>query len=296
MKHIILGTGYVSQGYQRALAHLGHKPIVVSRHILDYIDPILLHLFLEDEKPDYVINCAGYTGETVDDCEKNKDQCYHGNVTFPVNVAKVTGKLGIPLLHMSSGCIFDGPGRFTETSDPGPQMSLPNFYAQCKYEAEEDVPRFNRKSFLFRIRMPFSHWHHPRNWLDKLMKYDRILDGLNSVTWLDEFCMRSLALVSKSDPGIYHAVQPLPLKTSWVARQLRDNGLKDDFTIYDPDEFLKHHVKRSAAELSPHKFEEAVGASSTDAARAIKWCISQMLAEEKSGVRQHERRGNEVST
>lgn len=269
MNNVILGSGFVSQGYQLALGHLGYKPIVLSRAHADYTDPAVLRPILEEQKANIVINAAGYTGVTVDSCEIHKAECFKANVTLPFDVATICCDLKVPLIHISSGCIFHGAGPFIETDPPNPQ----SYYAECKVLAEEHMSELEMSRWDFRIRMPFAHQASPRNWITKLMAYPQILDGLNSVTWRDEFCMRSWQIAAKAAPGVYHAVQPSPVTTLAVAQLLERSGKRGLVSLLDEDAFYKNHVKRSAAVLDCSKFERAYGAKSNTAMSGITWCI-----------------------
>ena len=279
MNVAVLGTGYVASAYLRALHFLGHHPLVLSRAWLDYIDQDVLHFCLEAYKPDMVINAAGYTGRTVDDCQVNKEECYQANVVLPRQLASICAGLGVTLMHVSSGCIFDGHGPFKEDDKPN---FLQNFYQQCKFSAEQDIVSSKVRSFIFRIRMPFGHYHHERNWLDKLCGHRHVLAGLNSVTMVGSFAMRSFQLASggMGPPGVYHCAESKPVRTEEVAGMLYVAGLrKHRCDLIAPDLFLKAgHVPRSAAVLDVSKFEKAYGAQFGDALVALRWCIDRLAA------------------
>lgn len=267
MKVVVIGTGFVAQAYLRCLHYLGYHPLVLSRAWLDYTNPEVLEFTLKSYQPDVVINCAGYTGDTVDDCEKSKES-WMANAILPNQISQITETLGINLIHISTGCMFYGDGPFSELDAP----NFPdNSYQVHKWFSERWLVERVKKFWAFRIRMPFSHIPHKRNWLTKLMKYDQILDGINSVTWIDEFAMRSWQLWQKAPPGIYHATQKNSVRTLDVARML-----KPDVKQYDPVEFLKNHVQRSAAVLDCTKFEKAYGTEFTDTWVALRWCIQNM--------------------
>lgn len=268
MKAVVIGTGFVAQAYLRCLFYLGYHPLVLSRSWIDYTDPHELEFVLKSYQPDVVVNCAGYTGNTVDDCEVNQDECYMANADLPGEIAEACKKTGCSMIHISSGCVFDGEGPFTETDDENHKF---NWYQMSKSFGEDNIESACEKHWIFRIRMPFSHIPHKRNWLTKLKNYDRILDGLNSITWIDEFAMRSWQLWQKAPPGIYHACQLNPVRTIDVARMM-----KPDVQEYDPVEFLKNHVPRSAAVLDSSKFEKAYGTQFTDSMVALRWCVQAM--------------------
>lgn len=275
---LVLGTGYVGSAYLRALHFLGLRPMAQSRSWLDYTDPSQLAHLLDIQKPQLVINAAGYTGNTVDDCETNKEECYSANVSLVRNLGEACKKLDISLFHISSGCIFDGCGPFIEDSVPN---NLSQFYAQCKIHAEMELATTGARAWVFRIRMPFGPSVHRRSWLCKLAGYDRILDGLNSVTFLDEFAMRSYQLVQKADPGIYHAACSTPVRTEQVARMLFDAGVRSKACeLFSPADFAAAgHVHRSSAVLDVTKFEKAYGAPFGDPMVALRWCIDRLKDE-----------------
>lgn len=277
MKIAILGTGYVASAYARQLLFLGYHPMVLSRAWLDYTDLMALKEFLGHYKPDFLINGAGYSGDTsVDDCEVHRTKTYQSHVTQAATIAKALHGTGIKLIHISSGCMFTGNllGPFLETEDPN---HLAPWYTQCKWKAEQELSGYELR-YIFRIRMPFNHQWHPRNLLVKLCNHPRILDGFNSLTFLDEFCMRSWLLAGKSPPGAYNAAYGTGIGILEVARMLHDAGLREAPVVeFPPDEFLKcGHVPRSQAILDPTKFEKAFGAAWGDPYSAIRWCIEQL--------------------
>lgn len=275
MRVAVIGTGYVAQAYLRTLHFLGYHPLVLSRSWIDYYNPETLRFCLSEYKPDIVINCAGYTGaNTVDDCESRLAECRQANMVLPGSIAELCS--GCKLIHISTGCMFDGIGPFTEESV---QNFAANVYQITKLFGEQRVSAADCDSWIFRIRMPFNHLPHPRNWLMKLIKYRRILDGLNSVTFLDQFAMRSFQLVAgdKGPPGIYHACESIPVYTLAVAVLLRSAGLRESVHVYEPEEFDSYHVKRSAAVLDSSKFEKAYGSPFGDPYCAIRWCIERLV-------------------
>jgi dTDP-4-dehydrorhamnose reductase len=283
MKAVVIGTGYVAQAYLRALHFVGYHPLVLSRSWFDYYDADKLKFCLKVYQPDVVINCAGYTGETVDDCQRHVGECGRANMELPGMIADACASIDCKLIHISSGCIFNGAGPFIENFEEEGDLGWPNFcgnvYQATKLFGEQRVSTGCDKHWIFRLRMPFNHLSHPRNLLMKLRKYPRILDGLNSLTFLDEFCSRSLDVVmaKNAPPGIYHAAYSDPIRTMEVAEMLRDAGMRDSPCVaYDPKEFLKHHVPRSEAVLDSYKFEKAYGTPFGDVRCALRWCINQL--------------------
>ena len=220
---------------------------------------------------------GSYVGKTVDDCEGHKEECYAANVVLVRNLGTLCRELDISLFHISSGCIFDGPGPFGEEAKPN---NVGQFYAQCKIHAEVELAGTGARAWVFRIRMPFNGRVHPRNLLCKLASYDRILEGLNSITFLDEFAMRSYHLAQRAGPGVYHASCSTPVRTAQVARMLFDAGVRvKPVELFYPEAFRKAgHVHRSAAVLDVSKFEQAYGAPFGDPLVALRWSIDRLAS------------------
>lgn len=273
MNIAILGTGFVSQAYMRALHYLGYHPLSVSRAWNNYYDASELAFLIKSQDTDFLINCAGYTGDTVDDCSRNPVTCFAANAELPATIARVCARAGVRVIHISSGCIFNGTSSaFSETDEPN---FIKNAYQRAKYQAEESMRGCD--SWIFRIRMPFSQFPHPRNWLTKLIRYPNILTGYNSVTWIDEFAMRSWQLAQKAPKGIYHAAQRGGIYTHHVADMLHDAGLRGGYELINEQEFLlSGRVKRSEAVLNVEKFEKAYGTPFTPTVSALDYCIGQM--------------------
>src|SRR6202142_951883 len=107
---LLLGaSGYIGQAFVRELQRRGREFVPLARHDLDYarFDVLLKHL--QERKPEFLINAAGYTGKpNVDACELHKADTLQGNTLFPQTVAQACAGAGIPWGHVSSGCIYSG--------------------------------------------------------------------------------------------------------------------------------------------------------------------------------------------
>jgi len=272
MKVAILGTGYVASAYARAMHFLGHHPLILSRHWINYFDMDPLRLCLRSHGTELLINAAGFSGGSVDDIKEHKHAAYHSLVTLPAYASRLARELDIPFLHVSSGCVFNGAQPFKETDKPN---FTPGLYQHYKLFAEEDVLNSKARAYIFRIRMPFSWHHHPRNWLTKLCAHEKILDGFNSVTFLDEFALRSFWLIKENkEPGIYHAAYPTSVQTLDVVRLLMEAKLRTKpIAHWGKEAFLESHTARSEALLNCDKFEKAYGSTFGDPLSAIRWCI-----------------------
>jgi len=238
------GTGYVGAAYQRLFEQRGLQYRSLSRRDVDYTDAATLRNWLGDHKPDFLINAAGYTGKpNVDACETDKHNCLFGNAVFPGRVADVCADLDLPWGQVSSGCIYtgsrpDGSG-FTEKDTPNFTFRTNNcsFYSGTKALGEE-VLQNTSKTWVWRLRIPFNEVDGPRNYLSKLMRYERLLEAENSISHLDEFCAATLACWEKQVPyGTYNVTNPGNVTTREVAAMIEEHGLAPHaFSFFDDEE------------------------------------------------------------
>ena len=123
MIYLLGGSGYVGHAYQALLTRKGIPFRNLKRSDLDYSDVARLTAALKADRPDFLINAAGYTGKpNVDACELHKTECLFGNAVLPGRIAEACSAAGVPWGHVSSGCIYtgsrpDGSG-FTELDAP----------------------------------------------------------------------------------------------------------------------------------------------------------------------------------
>lgn len=224
---LLLGSGYIGSALAAGLASAGVPHRVLRRADLDYADPARLRDALIATRATFLVNAAGYTGRpNVDACETNREECLRGNLVLPLRVAEACAAARVPWAHISSGCIYqgsrpDGSG-FTEQDPPnfcfgaGPC----SFYSGVKALAEETLAR-SPDTYLWRIRIPFDHHDHPRNYLSKLLAYERLLDARNSLTHLGDFVATALGFIRlRPDPGIYNMTNPGSVTTRQVCARL----------------------------------------------------------------------------
>ena len=86
------------------------KIINPSRKLLDLSDYIACKKFVQDHKPDWIINCGAYT--QVDDAEKNVQLSQKINGYAPAAFVETINEVNTNLLHISTDFVFDGNQNF----------------------------------------------------------------------------------------------------------------------------------------------------------------------------------------
>ena len=194
MNVLILGSGYVGNHlFNHLKRRCNVEQITQSMVNYTYTDKNKSSLdfksYLHDKRFDIAVNCSGYTGyPNVDACEDNKGECWEYNVLAPVRTAETLNLFGIPVLHVSSGCIYQGSENWKETDVPnfGLYDHDSSFYSKSKHAGELALE--GMLGYIFRIRMPFCDTTQHKNILIKYLKYNNIVSMGNSVTSAYDLC------------------------------------------------------------------------------------------------------------
>ena len=247
MIYLLGGSGYVGHAYQALLTRKGIPFRNLRRADVDYTQPAVLRAALLRDKPEFLINAAGYTGKpNVDACVLHKAECLFGNAVLPGLIALACADAGVPWGHVSSGCIYNGvhPDGRGYREDDTPNFTFRSnhcsFYSGTKALGEE-VLAGAPQVFIWRLRIPFDHVDNPRNYLTKLMRYARLLEASNSISQLEEFVTGTFACWEKRVPfGAYNVTNPGAITTHEIVAEIQRTGVcKKDFVFFkNEDEFM----------------------------------------------------------
>jgi dTDP-4-dehydrorhamnose reductase len=174
MKILLTGSnGQVGFELQKKLNALGDV-IATNREELDLTNPDALRQFIDQTRPDIIINPAAYTA--VDKAESEPELAYKINVTAPEVLAGKARELDVPLVHFSTDYVFDGlkKGAYVETDPTNPQ----SVYGKTKCEGEEKV-RTHAKHIILRTSWVFGV--HGNNFLKTMLRLIQEKDSLNIV-------------------------------------------------------------------------------------------------------------------
>lgn len=201
-KILILGKGFIGERLREEL-DCRFDGSRINR--LSDVDKII-----KKYHPKIIINCIGVTGRrNVDDCELEKDATLLANSFVPVILAEACLRSNIKLVHISSGCIFNYDYRKSKPIKENSQDYFSRlFYSRSKIYAERSLEALGRdyNILIVRIRMPLFNGRHPKNLLTKLLKYNRVIDTPNSVTYIPDFVKALKHLIKINACGTYNLV------------------------------------------------------------------------------------------
>jgi dTDP-4-dehydrorhamnose reductase len=289
---LLLGaSGYMGQAFATELRRRRHSFIPLTRKAIDYTDFDLLFDYIRKLKPEFIINAAGYPGRpNVDACETAREETLFANTLLPQTISRACSMTSTPWGHVSSGCIYHGAKLiddkgmrlvegaelrqlleehseqicgYTEWDEPNFSFhhSPCNFYSGTKALAEEAI-RGAGEVYLWRPGMPFNERSEPRNFLWRIQNYNKVFNGVNSLSHLEDFVRACLDLWERRAPfGIYNVTNPGAVLTRQVIEMI-ERILKPNrrFEFWkDEEEFYRWGAGalRSNCVLDPSKLSVA---------------------------------------
>jgi dTDP-4-dehydrorhamnose reductase len=264
--YVILGKkGYIAEAIIKELTSRNLSHVAWSRSDVDYTNytELQYHLYILGEDL-HIINCAGYVGKpNVDACELEKADCIQGNVLLPSMLAQLCYEKKYGFTHISSGCIYGGYDKhFTEDDPSNFDFQNGSFYSGTKSLAEKVVKENNPNAYIFRLRIPFDEHASPRNYITKLLSYNKLLNLKNSLSHRADFAKYSIELIEKKAPkGIFNITNKGFIDAKGVIELIKKYNLSNkDFKFFDDIEsFSKETVApRSNCILDTSKIEQYV--------------------------------------
>ena len=266
MHVLILGKGFLGKAIHKYLnENEGTTAIIYSRRELDYgsFEQLYSNIYsiaLNSSNYDVVINASGYTGiPNIDAAEDDRQKCWELNVMNPINIARVCKAVNIPLIHISSGCIYSGYDKEYEENDI-PNFGMFNkyssFYSKTKHAAEMFLAE--TPSYLLRIRMPFIGNNSQRNYLNKILNYNNLISMNNSMTNVEDFCIFIYKFVKKffyMEFGAYNVVNEGYTNAKEVVDIMKKYGLENPNHKFIKIEELNTKAPRSNCILSTDKIK-----------------------------------------
>ncbi len=233
-----IGKGFVSE----------HLPYNLIDSRLDASSK-LIDTLLDTHKPDVLINCIGKTGSpNIDWCEANKPITALTNTAIPILLAEACAKKSIHLIQIGSGCIYFGQSpNISVATNYGRDYVIDNgwketdfanpksFYSKTKYACDLAIGEMPNVTTL-RIRMPISSKNSPRNLINKLLKYDQVIDIPNSITMMNDLVKCIEWVIKGSHTGIYHVTNPEPLTAAEVMTEYARHDGDHNFRIIDEEQ------------------------------------------------------------
>jgi len=203
MKKILLfgATGFIGSNFKTALEAAGYEVASPRVEVRNFDD---VKKAFEDAQPDMVINATGKTGRpNVDWCETHPSETFSVNVGGSLNIAAVANDMGVNVAQVSSGCVYDGDNDGKGFSEEDAPNYFGSLYSRSRVYCEKLLKEFPNVLQL-RIRIPLIGISHPKNLLDKLVKYPKMINIMNSCTVIEDFIPASIKLMEMGETGVFN--------------------------------------------------------------------------------------------
>ena len=165
-----------------------------------------MRAYLNDIKPDVVINCAAFTN--VDGCEENYDAAFKVNAIGPRNFARVCEELGSKLVNVSTDYVFDGEPRETQLREYD-KVEPQSVYGTTKLQGENYVREFSSKYYI--VRTAWLYGYEGNNFVYTMMRLGKDKDSITVVndqkgnpTSANDLAYHILKLIETEEYGVYH--------------------------------------------------------------------------------------------
>lgn len=262
MKIMILGpNGMLGMAMLKALE--GHyMAIPMDRKHMDITNSAQICEGIIIEKPEVVINCAGFTN--VDGCEKERELAFAVNGEALKNIALICKEEGIKLVYISTDYIFDGEkgAPYVEDDFPNPV----NIYGSSKLLGETYVGNVPKAFLIIRTQWLFGKGG--KNFVDSIMKQAAekrelsvVNDQWGSPTYTKDLAEAIKTLIDFKAEGIYHIANSGATNWYLFAQEILElAGLKEVKVTPIPSEACGRPAKRPKfSVLDCTKFQRLVG-------------------------------------
>ena len=172
MKILVTGAdGQVGTEMVR-LSDDGFRVAGLTRRDLDITDRDAVAFRLDEQEPDFLVNCAAYTA--VDRAEDEPDPAYRVNADAVGWLGEACDTRGVGVIHFSTDYVFDGAknGPYTEDDAPNPL----NVYGASKLEGENRLRAATDRHLILRVSWVFGRIG--RSFVDTILRLARERDEL----------------------------------------------------------------------------------------------------------------------
>ncbi len=176
---------------------------------LDITNEEAVEKFVEETKPEYIINCAAFTA--VDKAETAGEIVEKINGDGPANLAKAAKKVGAKLVHISTDYVFGGDLDVSKDYQEDDEKAPVTAYGITKLHGEEGIEKNMDEYYIFRTAWLYGIGGN--NFVKTMTKLGSTRDEINVVadqhgspTYAKDLTEIIYQAIEKKIPyGVYHA-------------------------------------------------------------------------------------------
>lgn len=209
MKILITGAnGMLAKEVKEKFA-TGNEIITTDVAELDITDEKAVFDFINNLKPDYIINCAAFTAvDKAEDCYDLADKI---NGDGPTNLAKAAKLVGAKLIHVSTDYVFGGDLDVSKDYKEDDKKEPVTVYGKTKLHGEQGIEENMEEYYIFRTAWLYGIGG--KNFVKTMTKLGTERDEINVVsdqhgspTYTKDLTEIIYQAIEKKIPyGVYHA-------------------------------------------------------------------------------------------
>lgn len=208
MKILITGcNGQLGRKMHDLLADYDDEVIYTDVDTLDISDMYAIDKFVGENGFTHIVNCAAYTA--VDKAESDRINAAKINIDAVHNLAVVSSKHNIKLVHISTDYVFDGRSYqpYMENMIAMPQT----VYGKTKFGGEQILQAECRSAIIIRTAWLYSEYGN--NFVKTMLRLGRereelnvVYDQVGSPTYAGDLAKTIIDILHHNEwiPGVYH--------------------------------------------------------------------------------------------
>jgi len=210
-KILILGaSGLLGQAIKTEFEKMeGYEVLSPSSKSLNLLEFENVSEYLNNHRPDHVINCTGFNAVDLAETEDGFEKAKAMNFDLLKNLTDICQSQECSLMSFSSDYVFDGKSNdpYTEEASPAPL----NKYAETKVMGENYLRENLDKFYLVRLSWLFGPGK--VNFPDKILARARareplrvVTDEIGNPTYAPDVAAEIPLMLESEEYGIYHLV------------------------------------------------------------------------------------------
>lgn len=155
MKILIIGaSGLLGKAVTEELKN--YEIFTPTSKELDITKREKVEKYVLEKLPNIIINCAAYTN--VDKAEVEKENAYNINCVGTLNLAQISNKFNITLMHISTDYVFDGKKAqyYSYKEDDDLYLNPITMYGITKLQGEKNIINLCKKYYILRTSWLFG--------------------------------------------------------------------------------------------------------------------------------------------
>lgn len=195
-KVVVLGDGYLGSEFRKkGYRVFGKDEFDIKLYYCDYTIRHIFDKLLSEF--DVIVNCIAKSNTRF--CENNYSEAYFSNATIPYHLSHWCRINKKKFVHISTGCLYD--------KNNIPQKETDFLAAHCNYtltkwQAEKNCN--TDRDLIIRPRLFFDHSERPNNLLNKVRKFDRLCNELDSITSVRTVVNAIHVLLANDCSGVFN--------------------------------------------------------------------------------------------